>query len=121
MARGAHLAADVVHRWRVDSSWRRRVCGRRRHGCDKTRGWRWRESLTGAKRDIQQEATEPECHASSKPFAIACHQAQSRQSLPCPGGGRRYRTPWAVGTVALLLAHSSIRDTLSTERDVQNP
>jgi hypothetical protein len=121
MARGAHLAADVVRRGRADSSWCRRVCGRRWHGCDKTRGWRWRESLAGAKRDIQPEATEHEYHASGKPLAVACHQAKNGRALRCTGDGRRYRTPRAVGTVAFLLAHSAIRDTLPTEQDMQNP
>src|SRR5215471_9347873 len=121
MARGAHLAANIVHRRWADGSGCWRVCGRRRPWCDKTRGRRWRCSLTCAKRAIQPEATEHECHARGKPCAIACQQAQNGRSLPCPGGKRRYRTLETVRTVALLSTHSSIRDTLATERGVQYP
>src|SRR5262249_22097766 len=121
MARGAHLAANIVHRRWVDGSGCWRVCGRRRSWCDETRGGRWRWSLMCAKHTIQPEATKHECHAPGKPCAIACQQAQNGRSLPCPGGRRRYRTLGAVRTVALLSAHSSIRDTLTTERGCTAP
>src|SRR5262249_7903462 len=121
MARGAHLAANIVHRWWVDCSRCWRLCGRRRPGCDETRGGPWRGSLTCAKCAIQPEATAHECHARGKPCTIACQQAQDGRSLPCPGSRRRYRTLGAVRTVALLSAHSSIRNTLATGRGCTAP